>query len=284
MIEVEGLSHHYPGSGAAALRDLTFTVGAGEVFGFLGPSGAGKSTTQKILTGLIKPYSGRARVLGRELREQGPEYYERIGVGFELPNHFMKLTALENLRFFASFYRATADPRELLAKVGLEEHADSRVDTFSKGMKMRLCFVRAVLHDPQVLFLDEPTSGLDPVNARLLKDLVLEEKARGKTVFLTTHNMHDAAELCDQVAFLVDGEIKRTGSPKELGAQAAGSRRLTVEYEDGSVTGSRDFPLDSLGEDQEFLKLLRGRRLVSVHSQEPSLEDVFAEATGRRLT
>ncbi|MFF3781139.1 ATP-binding cassette domain-containing protein [Streptomyces sp. NPDC001933] len=281
MIEVEGLSYRYA-SGSAALQDLNFQVGPGEVFGFLGPSGAGKSTTQKILIRLLKPYTGQVRVMGRELREQGPEYYERIGVGFELPNHFMKLTALENLRFFASFYGATADPRALLAKVGLEEYADHRIDQFSKGMKMRLCFVRAVLHDPQVLFLDEPTSGLDPVNARLLKDLVLQEKARGKTVFLTTHNMHDAAELCDRVAFLVDGEIRLTGSPKELCAEGA-RRRLTVEYEEGDTTGSREFPLDSLGEDQEFLELLRSRRLVSVHSQEPTLEDVFVEATGRRL-
>jgi fluoroquinolone transport system ATP-binding protein len=282
VIEVENLTFAYRGTQGAAVRDVSFNVAAGEIFGFLGPSGAGKSTIQKILTGLLRSYEGRVRILGSEVSSRGPEYYEDIGVGFELPNHFMKLTALENLRFFASFYRAPADPLALLARVGLEDVAHRRVEDFSKGMKMRLCFVRALLHEPRVLFLDEPTSGLDPVNARMLKDIVVEEKERGTTIFLTTHNMHDAEQLCDRVAFLVDGEIRRSGEPKVLVGEGA-RRTVLVTYREGNELLSREFPLDGLDADREFLELLRRRDVVSLHSQESSLEDVFVEATGRRL-
>ncbi|MPZ78885.1 MAG: ATP-binding cassette domain-containing protein [Actinophytocola sp.] len=282
MITVEQLSYAYPG-GLRAVREVSFQVNAGEVLGFLGPSGAGKSTTQKVLVGLLSPYQGEVHVLGRSLRGQGPEYYEQIGVGFELPNHFAKLTALENLRFFASFYARTTDPRELLARVGLADAADQRVEQFSKGMKMRLNFVRAMLHDPPVLFLDEPTSGLDPANARLLKDIIVEQREQGKCIFLTTHNMHDAEEVCDRVAFMVGGEIRRIGPPKELRAQSD-VRRVSVAYREDGEVRTAEFPLDGIGDDVSFRKLLREREIVSLHSLEPSLEDVFLQVTGRRLT
>ncbi len=283
VIEVDGLSYTYRGGSRPTVRDVSFRVGPGEVFGFLGPSGAGKSTVQKILTGRLEPFEGTVRVLGRDVAGRGADYYEEIGVGFELPNLFMKLTGRENLRFFASFYRSTADLTGLLARVGLDEHADRRVEDYSKGMKMRLCFVRALLHDPRVLFLDEPTSGLDPVNARLLKDMVQEQRRRGKAVFLTTHNMHDAEELCDRVAFFVDGTVRRTGAPKELCAQDS-RRHVVVEYRQDGVLAVKEFPLDRLGTDEAFLDVLRRHELVSVHSRERSLEDVFVAATGRKLT
>lgn len=282
MIEVDGLSFRY-GAGEPAVRDVSFTVGAGEIFGFLGPSGAGKSTTQKVLIGLLRPFDGDVRVLGQDLRSYGPEYYERVGVGFELPNHFVKLSAIENLRFFASFYRSTMDPMELLARVGLEEQANKRVEGFSKGMKMRLNFVRALLHDPDVLFLDEPTSGLDPVNARVLKDMIVEQRERGKCIVLTTHNMHDADELCDNVAFLVDGRVERIGTPAELKADVQ-EHSVVVEYRDGEQIGSETFSLDGLGRNEKFLAVLNNKDVVSLHSQEQSLEDVFLTATGRRLS
>jgi len=282
VIEVKGLSFWY-GSGDPAVQDVSFTVRRGEIFGFLGPSGAGKSTTQKILTGLLRPFDGDVRVLGRDLRSYGSDYYEHIGVGFELPNHFVKLTALENLRFFAAFYRTTADPMELMSRVGLEEHANQRVEGFSKGMKMRLNFVRALLHDPDVLFLDEPTSGLDPANARVLKDIIVEQRDRGKCVLLTTHNMHDADELCDQVAFLVDGRVERLGTPASLKVDVE-ERAVVVEYRDGDRIASVTHFLDGLGRDEAFLKLIRDRDIVSLHSREQSLEDVFMTATGRRLS
>lgn len=283
-VEAHQLIYSYPGSDEPTVRGVSFEVGKGEIFGFLGPSGAGKSTTQRILVGTLKGFEGTARVLGRDLRDVGPEYYEHIGVGFELPNHYSKLTALENLRFFASFYsRGTREPRELLALVGLLEHAGKRVEDFSKGMKMRLNFVRAIMHDPEVLFLDEPTSGLDPVNARVIKDIIIDQRRLGKTIFLTTHNMHDAEELCDRVAFIVDGRIKLIDAPMRL-RTGERLRRVLVEYTVDGELMSQEFPLDGLGRNGAFLDLLRDHEVISLHSQEPTLEDLFIQATGRRLS
>ncbi|WP_083753011.1 ABC transporter ATP-binding protein [Actinosynnema sp. ALI-1.44] len=223
VIEVDNLTFTYPGSTEPAVRGMDFTVGKGEIFGFLGPSGAGKSTTQKILIGLLTGHGGAVSVWGKDPADWGQDYYQRVGVSFELPNHYQKLTALENLRFFASLYnKSTLDPIELLDSVGLAEDANTRVGKFSKGMQMRLVFVRALLHDPDLLFLDEPTSGLDPVNARKVKDIVLREKARGKTIFLTTHDMATADQLCDRVAFVVDGRIVVLDSPRELKVARSG--------------------------------------------------------------
>ncbi|MDQ4106798.1 MAG: ABC transporter ATP-binding protein, partial [Actinomycetota bacterium] len=169
MLKVKDLTFTYPGGGKPAVEGINFNVRPGEIFGFLGPSGAGKSTTQKILIGLLRGYRGHIEVMGRELGTWGPEYYERIGVSFELPNHYQKLTALENLDFFRSLYSGrTRDPMELLEMVGLADDAGTRVSQFSKGMQMRLTFVRALLHGPELIFLDEPTAGLDPTNARKL--------------------------------------------------------------------------------------------------------------------
>ncbi|HEV2668736.1 MAG TPA: ABC transporter ATP-binding protein, partial [Blastocatellia bacterium] len=197
MITVENLSFNYPKTVEPALRGLSFGISRGEIFGFLGPSGAGKSTTQKILIGLLKDYQGQVSVLGKDLKDWRADYYERIGVSFEAPNHYLKLTALENLRYFAALYGdATQEPRGLIERVGLGADGDKPVSQFSKGMKNRLNVARALLHDPELLFLDEPTTGLDPVNARLIKELIEEQRSAGKTVFLTTHNMTVADELC----------------------------------------------------------------------------------------
>ncbi|GAB3762710.1 ABC transporter ATP-binding protein [Microlunatus parietis] len=285
MITVEGLTFRYPGSAEPAVRGMDFEVGRGEIFGFLGPSGAGKSTTQKILIGLLTGHGGRISVWGKEPADWGPDYYERVGVSFELPNHYLKLTARENLEFFASLYAGvTRDPLELLDLVGLAGDADTRVGKFSKGMQMRLVFVRALLHNPELLFLDEPTSGLDPTNARKVKDLVLAEKARGKTVFLTTHDMATADELCDRVAFVVDGRIVALNSPRELKVERS-QRRVRVEYRDRSgELARRDFGMDRLAEDDDFLALLKNEAVETIHSKEATLDDVFVEATGRRLT
>ncbi len=160
VIRVRGLEFAYPKAQEPALRGMDFTVDRGEIFGFLGPSGAGKSTTQKVLIGLLRGHGGEAAVWGRDPLAWGPGYYERIGVSFELPNHYQKLTGLENLRFFASLYGGpTLDPMELLDAVGLADDANMRVGKYSKGMQMRLTFVRALINDPELLFLDEPTSG-----------------------------------------------------------------------------------------------------------------------------
>jgi fluoroquinolone transport system ATP-binding protein len=283
MITVENLSFTYPKTAKPALRGLSFGIACGEIFGFLGPSGAGKSTTQKILIGLLKDFQGRVSVLGKDLKDWREDYYERIGVSFEAPNHYLKLTALENLRYFAALYgNATREPRVLLDRVGLGADGDKPVSQFSKGMKNRLNVARALLHDPELLFLDEPTTGLDPVNARLIKELIEEQRSAGKTVFLTTHNMTVADELCDRVGFIVDGELRLIDAPRELKLRY-GRRIVRVEYQTAGRMATRDFPLETLGDDAEFITLLRGGKVQTIHTLEATLEDIFIEVTGRRL-
>ena len=180
MITVSGLSYTYPGGDAPAVQGLAFAVDNGEVFGFLGPSGAGKSTTQKILIGLLQGYSGEVQLMGRSLDEWGPSLYEHIGVTFELPNHYLRLTGRENLDYFRSLYSGdTEEPDALLEMVGLGEDADKRVAEYSKGMQARLNFVRGLLNKPQLIFMDEPTAGLDPVNAANIKQIVRRLQSEG---------------------------------------------------------------------------------------------------------
>ncbi|WP_099288368.1 ABC transporter ATP-binding protein [Mycobacterium persicum] len=284
VIRVRRLTYTYPRASAAVVRGMNFTVGRGEIFGFLGPSGAGKSTTQRILIGLLRGHGGEVAVWGKDPAAWGSDYYERIGVSFELPNHYQKLTGLENLRFFASLYaQPTLDPMQLLDAVGLAAHAHIRAGKYSKGMQMRLTFARALINDPELLFLDEPTAGLDPVNARTVKHLIMDLKARGRTVFLTTHDMATADELCDRVAFVVDGRIVVLDRPAEL--KIARSRRLVkVEYRrDGGGLRAAEFPLDTLADAPAFYAVLRDHHVETIHSREASLDDVFVEVTGRRL-
>ena len=181
------------------------------------------------------------------------EYYRRIGVSFELPNHYQKLTGLENLEFFASLYPGEKeDPMALLDRVGLAEHAHLRVGKYSKGMQMRLVFVRALLHKPRLLFLDEPTSGMDPANARIIKEIIKELRADGRTVFLTTHDMTTADQLCDRVAFVVDGQIAALDSPAEHKVRRS-QRTVRVGYRTSTVEELqyKDFPMDTLADDDD---------------------------------
>ena len=284
MIQVDRLTFTYAGAEKPAIRDLTFAIAPGEIFGFLGPSGAGKSTTQRILIGLLRGFDGRVTVMGRDLASWGADYYQRVGVSFELPNYFTKLTALENLTYFGALYaRKGRPPLDLLKMVGLGDSADLLVAQFSKGMKNRLGIARALLNDPDLLFMDEPTSGLDPVNARMVKDLIKAQQQAGKTIFLTTHNMAVADELCDRVAFLVDGEIKLIDAPRQLKLRY-GRPMVSVDFSaNGAGPRRREFPLAEIGSNAEFLALLGGGQLETIHTQEATLEDIFIEVTGRSL-
>ena len=256
MLSVKNLEFSYPGASNETLHGLNFEVAEGEIFGLLGPSGAGKSTTQNILIGLLKHFKGDVQILGRDVAGWGHDLYEQIGVSFELPNHYLTLTALENLAHFASLYRgATRDPLELLGWVDLQEDADKKVANFSKGMKVRLNVARSLIHKPRLLFLDEPTSGLDPVNARKIKDLILRLRQQGTTVFVTTHNMSVADELCDRVAFITGGSISVIDAPAAL-KQRYGKREVLVAYRNGEeVIEEQTFALDGLGNDPSFIQL-----------------------------
>lgn len=284
MIRVESLSFAYPGTSDPAVRDLSFEVGQGEIFGFLGPSGAGKSTTQNILIGLISGWSGTVEVMGRPLQQWGTDYYRQVGVSFELPNHYLKLTARENLDLFRALHGAhAASPEEAMAWVGLGDHLDKPVGSFSKGMKNRLNFARSLLHHPTLWFLDEPTAGLDPVTAVRIRELIKARQADGITTFLTTHDMHTADVLCDRVAFIVDGRLIEVGPPEAL-RRAHGSDDVVVTWaEPDGASGSARFPLAGLGDNAAFVEALRGREVRSLHSQESSLEDVFVQVTGTVL-
>ena len=283
MIEVSGLGFTYARSREPAVAGLDFTVERGEVFGFLGPSGAGKSTTQRILIGLLRDYHGRVTVRGRDLADWHSDYYELVGVSPEFPNHFLKLTALENLRCFSALYRgATQPPAAALAMVGLDDHGEMLVGQYSKGMKQRLSVARALLHNPDVLFLDEPTAGLDPLNARRVTDLIKEQQRAGKTIFLTTHNMLAAEELCDRVAFITAGRIVLIDEPRELKLRY-GRPTVRVEYLLNGAAVHQDFALAGLGSNADFLSLLRTGAVQTIHTREATLEAVFLQVTGRNL-
>ena len=280
MIDVKRLYFSY--TDKPFVENVSFHVGRGEIFGFLGPSGAGKSTIQKILTGLNTSYKGSVKVAGTEIREHTNRFYENIGVDFEFSTCYEKFTARQNLTYFASLYEK--QPRsidELLHMVGLENDGDKKVADFSKGMRSRLNFIKALVHDPDILFLDEPTSGLDPTNSRLMKDIILAEKKRGKTIIITTHNMFDATELCDQVAFIVAGKVSALDSPHNLIMSRGATKIHYTYYDKGEKTG--ECLLDRTTEDKLLKSLISENRLLSIHSSEPTLNDIFVDITGRTL-
>ena len=284
MIRASDVTFTYPSKDQPAVRSLSFEVQEGEIFGFLGPSGAGKSTTQNILIGLLKGWSGEIDIMGKPLQSWGRDYYGHVGVSFELPNHYLKLTARENLNYFRALYDGTtASPEEVMAHVGLEEHLDVRVSDYSKGMKNRLTLARSLLNNPTLWYLDEPTSGLDPVNAVNVRDLVKRRQEQGVTTLITTHDMHIAETLCDRVAFIVDGELVECDSPSAL-RRRFGKREVCVTTGTIKSPQNHTFPLDDLGSNNAFATLLRTETVLSMHSQETTLEDVFVQITGRKLS
>ena len=281
VIEVKDLYFSY--TKTPFLKDINFTVNKGEIFGFLGPSGAGKSTLQKVLTGLCTNYEGTARILGVDSNKHGKDFYEKIGVDFEFPSLFEKLTARENLDYFASLYSGeTRDVDELLKEVGLYEHADKKVSDFSKGMKSRLNFIKSLVHNPEILFLDEPTSGLDPNNAQIMKDMIMKEREKGKTIIITTHNMQDATELCDRVVFIVDGQMKALDTPHKF-IMKRGAAKVTYSYMENGKEQSNTSVLSELSDDMLLKELISGNRIIAIHSAEPTLSDIFMELTGAQL-
>ncbi len=281
MIQVKNLSYTYPGSSQQVLYDLNFDIQQGEIFGFLGPSGAGKTTTQKILYRILHNYQGEILIKGRSLHEWGKDYLEQIGVGFELPNHYLKLSGRENLELFGAFYpkekRQNLD--ELFEMVGLSDAAKQQVGSYSKGMKMRLNFIRAIMHNPDILFFDEPTAGLDPVNAHKIKQHILDLKGQGKTIFITTHNMNSADELCDRVSFIVDGRLQLTEVPAVL-KHRHGQDVVKVEATNAHAA---EFALEGLGKNADFLNFLQHNEVLRINTLEATLEEVFIQVTGQAL-
>lgn len=283
MFSVKDLRFTYPKNDLPTIKGISFDIKKGEIFGFLGPSGAGKSTTQKILIKLLDRYEGAIYYDGKSLQELDQSFFENIGVSFEMPIHFSKLTAMENIEFFKKLYKKNIDVESLMKKVGLWEDRDKLVSEYSKGMKIRLNFVRAMLNDPEMLFLDEPTNGLDPANAMILKNLIKTYKQNGGTVFITSHIMADIDQLCDRVAFIVNGEIKEIDSPRNLKIKY-GQRTIKVEYKEQGHTLSQSFPMDKIGQNEDFVKLIQSKDIETIHSGETTLEEIFIQVTGVGLS
>ncbi len=282
MIEVNGLTFFY-GKEKQALRGLDFTVKDGEIFGFLGPNGSGKSTTQKILTGILKGHGGKVSLFGTDITAaHTQEFFQKIGVLFEFPYLYTNLSAVDNLRYFASFYPEgqRRDIDEILKKLEFPPDFRKRpVSSYSKGMRQRVSMARALISNPKLLFLDEPTSGLDPSGAVLFRKIIEEERQKGTTVFLTTHNMTDADLLCDRVAFISDGQLVALDTPKNLKEQNS-SHRIVADY---LYQGRRETVTLEVPELENGIPFAHDE-IISIHSQEPTLEDMFIRYTGRRLS
>ena len=281
MITVKNLQYTYPGNQEPTLKGLDFEIQEGEVFGFLGPSGSGKSTAQKVVYKILTDYKGEVSINGKMLHQWDQAYFENIGVGFELPNHYLKLSGKENLQLFRSFYpnNEHIPMEELFDMVDMQAAMDQQVSAYSKGMKMRLNFIRAIQHQPDILFFDEPTSGLDPVNARKIKEHILELKRQGKTIFVTTHSMETADFICDRVAFIVEGEIVTIDTPAQLKKQY-GKEAVVVETVDGK---QEEFALAQIGQNQAFLDFIKNTEVKSMYTLDASLEEVFIKVTGKSL-
>ena len=267
-----------------AVDHINFEVEEGEILGFLGPNGAGKSTTVKMLTGQLRPQAGQATLMGLDVVKKPKSIQEQIGVCFELTNLYEQMSAAENLKLFARLFGVRQfDADALLKRVGLDGRGRDRVETYSKGMKQRLMVARALVNRPQILFLDEPTEGLDPTSSQSIRNIILEERERGATIFLTTHDMEEADKLSDRVAFINQGRIVALDKPHTL-KQKYGKRALKIEIssENGDLE-IREIVLDERETPQMLQELFSQENVVTVHSEEATLEDIFNEITGREL-
>ena len=281
MIQVNHVFHDYEGKGTFAVSDILFSVEGGSIFGFLGPSGAGKSTIQNIMTGLLPIQQGEVLYDGASVRTLKSGFFNQIGVSFEQSNLYASLTGLENLKYYAALFSVpTISPMELLERVGLRDDANKRISHYSKGMKQRLTFARALINRPKYLFLDEPTSGLDPKTAVVIRELILEQKQRGAAVFLTTHSMELADALSDTVAFLYGGLIAAMDTPEAL-KRIYGRRDVRIVYREDGEEHERVIPMDQR---DELTAFLAKADVVKLHSQEATLEEIFLHVTGKELS
>jgi ABC-2 type transport system ATP-binding protein len=282
-IAAEDLIYRY--GNLTAVDRINFNVSQGEILGFLGPNGAGKTTTVKMLTGQMKPKGGRAMLLGMDVSKNIERVQGHIGVCFETTNLYEQMSAIENLNLFARLFGTKSfDAVTLLGRVGLADRGKDKVETYSKGMKQRLMVARSLLNQPQILFLDEPTAGLDPTSSEAIREVILKEKSRGATVFLTTHDMMEADKLSDRVAFMNQGKIVALDTPLNLKRQY-GKRALKVKVTtEGGALEDREIELDTPETPASVQEIFSREQVVTVHSEEATLEDIFIQITGRGLT
>lgn len=278
-IEVENLSRAF--NGLRAVDDISFSVEAGEIFGFLGHNGAGKTTTIRMLSGQLSPDAGRGRVAGCDVVTEQQRLRPLIGVVSEHQNLYERMSGRENLEFAARLYgQDTQRVDAALKQVDLLDRAGDKVQHYSNGMKQRLLIARSILHRPQIVFLDEPTRGLDPVVGREIRRLIRDMSNEGVTIFLTTHYMEEADQLCDRVAFLSEGRIVALDTPNNL-KTAHGANQVNVTLKTGEALS---IALGGPGSGSELQQLLDSGQVKTLHSAEATLEEVFIQLAGRRLS
>lgn len=260
------------------LNNISFEIGAGEIFGLLGPSGAGKTTLINILTGQLSCQKGEVSLFGRKQKELAKEDYQKLGIMMDNFGLYERMSCYDNLKFYQMLDGKKPEPiMEVLKQVGLAEAKKTQVSKLSKGMRNRLSFARAMLRSPQILFLDEPTSGLDPMTIDAIHEMVLQEKKRGTTIFLTTHNMHEAEKLCDNIALLNEGRIVEYGAPKEICRRYNHQKSIKLHLKNGE-----DINLQHNRESgRQLADYLERDEVETIHSTEPDLESVFLELTGK---
>ncbi len=273
MIRIEGLKKSF--GSKVALENLDLNWAGGEILGFLGPSGSGKSTLISILTGQVDPDAGQVQILGKDVRNLGVEDFAQLGLMSEALGFYETLTVYQNLSFFSRFFQIPMQAvDDLLKRLDLWEDRDVKASKLSTGMRQRMLLIRAVLHQPKLLFLDEPTSGLDPTLARKIQDLLLELKEKGTAIFLTTHNMEEATRLSDRLAILHKGSIVESGSLEEIGQrQATGEDLVTLSYRNGRTKTVPRAEVSQHLSDQ----------VVGMESREMDLEMIFMKLTGASL-
>lgn len=272
MITVEKITKRF--GNKTALNQIQFNVDKGEIFGFLGPSGAGKTTLINILTGQLKADEGTTQLLGKDTKDLTPEDLARIGLVGDSSGYYEKLSLEKNLIVYAKIYGLpNSRVDEVLEQVGLLESKKTLAEKLSTGMRQRMFLARALLNRPELLFLDEPTSGLDPMTSKKIHRLLEELKAAGTTIFLTTHDMVEATELCDRISLLNQGDLVEIGTPRDIIQKYNKEKRVKVTFIDHSeqVMAFEDL------KDQDM------RQVELIHSMEPTLEDIFIQLTGEKL-
>lgn len=280
-IVVKNLTYTY--GNLVAVDHINFEVGKGKILGFLGPNGAGKTTTVKMLTGQLAPKEGQALILGEDMTKKREYLQGLIGVCFEEKNLYERMNAADNLKFFAKLFGIRKfDPYPLLRRVGLEGREKDKVEGYSKGLKQRLMIARCLVNNPKILFLDEPTDGLDPVSSEAIRKVILEERNKGATVFLTTHEMIEADKLSDRVAFLNEGKIAAIDTPENL-KQKFGKRALKVRVRKKGKIVEKELPLDEKKTIGDITNIFAKDDIVTVHTAEATLEEIFIKITGRGL-
>lgn len=272
MITVEKITKRF--GNKTALNQIQFNVDKGEIFGFLGPSGAGKTTLINILTGQLKADEGKTQLLGKDTKDLTPEDLAHIGLVGDSSGYYEKLSLEKNLIVYAKIYGLpNSRVDEVLEQVGLLESKKTIAEKLSTGMRQRMFLARALLNRPELLFLDEPTSGLDPMTSKKIHRLLEELKAAGTTIFLTTHDMVEATEMCDRISLLNQGDLVEIGTPRDIIQKYNKEKRVKVTYIDHSeqVMAFEDL------KDQDM------RQVELIHSMEPTLEDIFIQLTGEKL-